>query len=103
MTYALFLCFFLVFPIIVLSLLLRRHLLEKRYWLTTGLLFIPVLLCMAPWDHVAVSNGIWNWTPQQTWGLRFWLIPPEEYLFALLQTILATMLVYGIGLWWRDR
>jgi lycopene cyclase domain-containing protein len=54
---------------------------------------------MALWDHIAVTLGVWGWTPQQTWGIRLWLIPLEEYLFALLETLLLTMLMYAIGLW----
>lgn len=99
MTYAGFLSLFLVIPILILSLLLRRHLLNKYYWSTTMLLFLPVLVCMAPWDHTAASWGIWNWTPRQTWGIRLWLLPLEDYLFALLETLLITMLIYGMSIW----
>ena len=102
-TYADFLLLFLIVPILLLTLLLRRRLLERRYWFTTALLFLPVLLCMAPWDHAAVAQGIWNWTPRQTWGIRFWLIPPEEYLFSLLETLLATMSFYALAVWREER
>lgn len=101
MTYAGFLCLFLLLPILILGLFLRRRLLEKRYWLTTTLLCLPVLICMAPWDHTAVLWGIWNWTPRQTWQIRLWLVPLEEYLFCILETILATMLLFAF-LHWRS-
>ena len=99
MSYAWFLGLFLVLPILLLSLVLRTHVLRKRYWLTTGLLLLPVMLCMAPWDHTAVSMDIWSWSPRQIWGPELWLVPLEEYLFAFFETILATMLVYSIILW----
>ena len=103
MTYAGFLSLFLLLPLVILSLLLRQRLLNRRYWFATGLLLLAVLLGMALWDHTAVALGIWSWTPQQTWGLRLWLIPLEEYLFALLETLLLTMLVYAISLWRHEK
>lgn len=99
MTYAEFLCLFLLFPILLLCLLLRRRLLNGRYWRTTALLCVPVLLCMAPWDHTAALWGIWGWTPQQTWRIHLWLVPLEEYLFSILETILGTMTLYALVLW----
>nr|BBH93099.1 hypothetical protein KTA_12980 [Thermogemmatispora argillosa] len=96
MTYAGFLALFLLAPSALLALLLRRQLLCRRYWLTTALLACIVLLAMAPWDHAAVARGIWNWSSAQTWGLRLWLIPLEEYLFALLETLLTTLLLFAL-------
>lgn len=96
MTYAGFLVLFLLVPIGLLTLLLGRRLFCRRYWLTTVPLAAIVLLAMAPWDHAAVARGIWNWSPAQTWGLRLWLIPLEEYLFALLETLLTTLLLYAL-------
>ncbi|WP_069804622.1 lycopene cyclase domain-containing protein [Thermogemmatispora onikobensis] len=97
MTYAGFLALFLLAPCALLALLLRRRLLCRRYyWLVTALLGGIVLLAMAPWDHAAVARGIWNWSPTQTWGLRLWLIPLEEYLFALLETLLTTLLLFAL-------
>jgi lycopene cyclase domain-containing protein len=103
MTYADFLSIFLLPPLLLLSLLLRRRLLNKQYWSTTALLLLAVLPGMAIWDHTAVALGVWNWTPQQTWGLRLWLIPLEEYLFALLDTLLLTMLVYATKIWLYEK
>ncbi len=103
MTYAGFLFLFLVIPLIVLLLLLRKRLLDRRYWSGLGALLLLSLLAMAPWDHLAAVWGIWGWTPQQTWGLRIWQIPLEEYLFCLLEATLATTLVFALSLWWRDQ
>ncbi len=105
MTYATFLLIFLLGPsaLLILALALRRRLSSRRFWFTVSLLSLPVLLAMAPWDHTAVAWGIWNWTPQQTWGLRLWLIPPEEYLFSLLETLLTSLLVYALLQPWQRR
>jgi lycopene cyclase domain-containing protein len=102
MTYACFLVLFLLLPLALVSLVLRRRLLNWRYWLTTAQLLLVVLPTMALWDHAAVVLGVWGWTPQQTWGVRLWLIPLEEYLFALLETVLLTMLMYALLLWTRE-
>lgn len=102
MMYAGFLGLFLLLPILILCLLLRRRLLDKRYWRTSALLLLPVLVCMAPWDHAAASWGIWNWTPQRIWGIRIWSVPLEDYLFSLLETMLTTMLVFAFSVWWDE-
>lgn len=103
MTYAGFLSIFLLPPLVILSLLLRRRLFNRHYWLATALLLLAALLAMALWDHTAVALGIWSWTQQRIWGLRLWLIPLEEYLFAFLETLLLTMLVYTVDLWRQAR
>ena len=95
MTYADFLFLFLILPFIVLAISLRRRLLDRRYLVLTGLLMLVALFYMAPWDHVAATWGLWTWTNGQTWGLRLWGIPPEEYLFCILEALLAIMLTYA--------
>ncbi len=103
MTYAGFLLLFLVLPLGVLLVLLRHHLREKRYWSSLIPLLLLALLAMAPWDHLAVFWGIWNWQPGQTWGVRFWLIPPEEYLFCILEAVLGTTAIFALTVWRRKR
>ena len=51
---------------------------------------------MAPWDHLAAVWGLWAWANTQTWGLRWWAIPPEEYLFCILEALLAITLTYAL-------
>ena len=96
MTYAEFLLLFLVLPLIVLVIFLRRRLLDQRYLVLTGLLMLIALVYMAPWDHIAAVWGLWTWASNRTWGLRWWAIPPEEYLFCVLEALLAITLTYAL-------
>jgi lycopene cyclase domain-containing protein len=96
MSYAAFLAIFLCLPIALLFVALRRRLRDGRLWKLTGLLAILALAYMAPWDHLAVVWGLWTWAPFQTWQVSFWAIPLEEYLFCLLETVLAVVLMYAL-------
>ncbi len=96
MTYTDFLLLFLVLPLIVLAIFLRWRLLDQRYLVLTGILTLIALVYMAPWDHIAAVWGLWSWANGRTWGLRWWAIPPEEYLFCLLEALLAIALTYAL-------
>jgi lycopene cyclase domain-containing protein len=96
MTYADFLLLFLVLPLSMLVIVLRRRLLDQRYLVLTGILMLIALVYMAPWDHVAAVWGLWTWASNRTWGLRWWAIPPEEYLFCVLEALLAITLTYAL-------
>lgn len=106
MTYADFLLMFLIAPLaaslVALGVLARRRLLDRRFVALTGALTLVALLYMAPWDHTAAVWGLWTWAPGRTWGLRWWDVPPEEYLFCALEALLASTLVYA-ALRWRQR
>ena len=95
MSYAAFLALFLGMPLTALALVLRRQLLRRRFLVPTLALIGMALLYMAPWDHLAAVWGLWRWEPGRTWGIRLWDIPPEEYLFCLLEALLATALTYA--------
>lgn len=95
MTYAAFLALFLGVPLAVLALVLRGRLLRRRYLVLTAALMGIALLYMAPWDHLAAVWGLWTWAPSRTWSVRLWAIPPEEYLFCLLEALLAATLTYA--------
>lgn len=99
MSYTLFLGIFLLVPLAMLAAVLRRRLLNARFLTLAGLLILIALVYMAPWDHTAASWGLWDWAHGQTWGVRWWSVPPEEYLFCLLEALLAVMLTYGLLLW----
>jgi lycopene cyclase domain-containing protein len=102
-TYADFLLLFLVLPLAALALVLRRRLLGKRFLAFTGTLMLIALVYMAPWDHTAAVWRLWTWAPGRTWGARWWAVPPEEYLFCLLEALLAALLTYALLLWLRHR
>lgn len=94
MTYFHFLLLFLALPIGALALVLRRALLNPRFWALAALLMGIALVYMAPWDHTAAVWHLWTWSSGQTWGIRWWNVPPEEYLFAVLESLLAVMLCH---------
>jgi lycopene cyclase domain-containing protein len=96
MSYAAFLAIFLCLPLALLFVVLRRRLRDGRLWKLMGLLVLLALAYMAPWDHLAAVWGLWTWAPLQTWQVRFWAIPLEEYLFCLLETLLAGTLLYAL-------
>ncbi len=103
MSYAGFLLLFLIIPLALLALLLRGRLRDRRYLVCAGLLMLIALLYMAPWDHTAAVWGLWTWAGGQTWGARWWAIPPEEYLFCILEALLAVTLTYALFTWRRAR
>jgi lycopene cyclase domain-containing protein len=96
MAYAGFLLLFLVLPLGILAVILRRRLLDRRYVVLAGVLMLIALVYMAPWDHIAAVWGLWAWANGRTLGLRWWAIPPEEYLFCVLEALLAITLTYAV-------
>lgn len=103
MTYAQFLLLFLILPLAACAAVLRRRLLNRRYLIPAAALMLIALVYMAPWDHIAATWGLWTWTLAQTWGFRLWAIPPEEYLFCLLEALLAVTLTYAVYTWLARR
>lgn len=103
MTYAEFLGLFLALPLIALVAALRGRLLNRRFLVAAALLLVISLAFMAPWDHTAAVWGLWTWAPRRTWGSRIWNVPPEEYLFCLLEALLAIVCAYVMLTWKRRR
>ena len=96
MTYTGFLLLFLLLPFAILVAILRKRLLNRRYLTVVSILTLVALLYMTPWDHFAAMWGLWSWTNNRTWGLRWWAIPPEEYLFCVLEALLAITLTFAV-------
>lgn len=94
MTYAGFLLLFLIVPLGILALLLRKKIINMRFLAIVGVLTLVALLYMAPWDHFAATWGLWSWENSRTWGIRWWAIPPEEYLFCILEALLAITVTF---------
>lgn len=99
MTYFEFLLLFLALPLALLVFLLRRQLVDWRFLAYAGTLTLVALVYMAVWDHLAAVWGLWTWNAAQTWGPRWWAIPPEEYLFCILEVLLAVTLMYALFTW----
>ena len=96
MTYAGFLLLFLLLPLGILAVFLRQRLLDRRYLIVVGVLTLVALMYMAHWDHFAAIWGLWVWKNNRTWGFRWWAIPPEEYLFCVLEALLAITLTFAV-------
>ncbi len=108
MTYLTFLLYFLVLPILLLSLLLLRDRRGGRAlpntlrgWPAWAALLAHTLVALAyttPWDNYLVATGVWFYDPALVLGVTFGWVPLEEYLFFILQPVL-------IGLWllWLGR
>lgn len=103
MTYAGFLALFLALPLLALCVTLRRRLLNRRFLVVAALLVVIALMFMAPWDHTAAVWGLWTWAAGRTWGARLWSVSPEEYLFCVLEALLAATLTYAALTWRRQR
>lgn len=96
MTYSDFLLLFLALPLLILVIILRKRLLDRRYLFIVGILTVVALVYMAPWDHFAATWGLWSWDNNRTLGFRWWAIPPEEYLFCVLEALLAITLTFAV-------
>jgi lycopene beta-cyclase len=95
-SYGQFLVVFLVAPILVLGLLLRRHLTQRFVASVAGMALVA-LLYTTPWDNLIVSMGVWDYDPVLIAGIVLGVIPLEEYLFFLLQTMLTSLVLLGLA------
>ncbi|MBZ0319545.1 MAG: lycopene cyclase domain-containing protein [Anaerolineae bacterium] len=102
MTYFAFLLYFLVIPILILSILTyndwRRGLrLPPSLRLIAPWRIVVILIGIAvvyttPWDNYLVATGVWSYDPALVTGITFGWVPLEEYTFFILQPIMT-------GLW----
>ncbi len=88
MTYFGFLGIFLVPPILVLLVLLRRTL-HREHLLSIGALMLIALVYTAPWDNYLVIRGVWTFDREKIANWFVWRVPLEEYVFYLLQVALT--------------
>jgi lycopene cyclase domain-containing protein len=102
MTYLGFLAFFLVVPLLVLSLIALRLGLFKSKW-AVGALLVHVGLAIAyttPWDNYLVATHVWWYDPARVLGITLGWVPLEEYLFFVIQTLFTGLIVlWGIQRW----
>ena len=95
MSYGQFLLIFLVIPIIVLGLILRRDL-TWGYARVVGLMGLVAFGYAPPWDTLIVAQGVWSYDPNRVAGIILGWVPLEEYLFFLLQPMLAGLIVLAL-------
>ncbi len=94
-SYGHFLLIFLVVPIGVLGLLLRRHL-TRRELGAVGLMSLVALVYSTPWDNWIVAQGVWSYDPARVAGIVIGWVPLEEYLFFMLQPMLSGLIVLAL-------
>ena len=57
----------------------RLHVLGQPLRLLTAI--VPVAVVFITWDLVATAAGHWHFDPAQTFAVRLWGLPLEEYAF----------------------
>ena len=97
MTYAQFLLVFLVPPILLLAVFLRR-VWTRRHGLACLAVCLLALLYTSPWDNHAAAIRLWTFDPHFAPPSHFlWRLPWEEYAFYLLQGVLTCLLVVAFS------
>lgn len=101
MTYLQFLLLFLVAPT---ALLLAVHGSAgiERTLSAIGVTALLALVYWAPWDHVLIAGGVWDFGVDKVRG-TVWGIPWEQSAFFVLQVAFTgtlTAVVLGRA-WWR--
>jgi lycopene cyclase domain-containing protein len=102
MTYFSFLIIFLGAPLLILAGLTIRDWRGRRSlpiqlrnwpaWLALTAHAVVALVYTTPWDNYLIASGVWWYDPALVSGIVLVWVPLEEYLFFILQPIVA-------GLW----
>jgi len=102
MTYFGFLIRFLIVPIILLGIVTIIDYRNKRtiptafnatpFWMAIGLHIFIALAYTTLWDNYLVATRVWWYDPVLVTGITIGYVPIEEYIFFVLQPLLA-------GLW----
>lgn len=101
MTYFGFLARFLIPPILILAMLTwRDHRRGRRLpdgldawpaWIVVIVHVVVAVIYTTPWDNYLVATRVWWYEPALVSGLILGWVPVEEYLFFVLQTVLASL------------
>jgi lycopene cyclase domain-containing protein len=97
LTYLEFHLLFLLPVLSVLSLSLLARRVEHLRLQLAGLAVIVALalLYTTPWDNYLIAQGVWAYGEGRVAG-RVWLAPVGEYLFILLQPVVATVWLFHL-------
>jgi lycopene beta-cyclase len=95
LSYGQFLVLFLGGPIVVLTIVLRRRI-TPRFVAGVAALSLVAFLYTTPWDNAIVLLGVWTYDPALILGIVLGVVPLEEYLFYVLQTILTCLIVLAL-------
>ncbi|HEV3050377.1 MAG TPA: lycopene cyclase domain-containing protein [Longimicrobium sp.] len=98
MTYLQFHLVFILPPLLVLALASRPHLrrLGQRALPSLPGVILLALVYTTPWDSELIRRGVWGYGPERVIG-TIGLIPIEEYLFFILQPLLAGLWFYRLA------
>ena len=88
--------------VLIATLPLHRHFRLRVFSQPLRLLvaILPAALLFLVWDLIATSAGHWRFDPAQTFALRLWGLPLEEYAFFVvipLAGILTFEAVTAVG------
>jgi lycopene cyclase domain-containing protein len=107
MTYLSFLAVFLVLPLLAFAALALRDLRGRRLRLASRAvrpaiiaLLVHVVLAVVyttPWDNYLVATRVWWYDPARVLGLTLGWVPLEEYLFFVLQPLLAGLVLFALA------
>ena len=92
MTYPIFLLVFLLAPVVVLSLRWRNDIRQGWWQRAVIATTIAALIYTTPWDNYLVATRVWYYDPARVWNVVLGYVPLEEYLFFILQVILASLI-----------
>jgi lycopene cyclase domain-containing protein len=96
-TYLAFHAVFIVPPVVALAVWLRRRrgaLPPRAAWALAAIAAIAFAYT-TPWDNYLVARGVWRYGASRVVGVIGY-VPAEEYLFFLLQPVLAGLWFYAI-------
>ena len=98
MTYAQFLLVFLLLPIALLTVFLRRHL-RRFHRIAGGVVCLIAFVYTTPWDNYAAYRKLWTFDPAFVLGPPFWLgwLPLEEYLFYLAEAVFVCLVLVALS------
>ena len=98
MTYAQFLVVFLLLPILVLAVLLRRHV-RRPHLAAGGLVCLLAFVYTTPWDNYAAYKRLWTFDPAFVLGPPFWFgyLPLEEYLFYFGEAVFVCLVTLALS------
>lgn len=97
MTYLQFHLVFILPPLLLLALASRpslRRLGGRALPSLAGVIAIA-LVYTTPWDSELIRRGVWGYGPERVMG-TLWLIPFEEYMFFVLQPLIAGLWFYRL-------
>ncbi len=98
MTYAQFLVVFLLLPILVLAVVLRRHV-RRSHRVAGALVCLLAFVYTTPWDNYAAYKRLWTFDPKFVLGPPFWFgyLPLEEYLFYFGEAVFVCLVLVALA------